>query len=281
MELKYVCFNITSQCNMKCPYCYRVGSSLGNCDLQKAKEYIDFLVKQGCETISITGGEPLINRQWKDIIKYCAEKELFTILSTNGLDLNIFDNVLQHVNVLSLPLDGGTELVNSKTRSKGHFSKVNELIKDYVVGDFQFKLKINTVITRYNYKKLDELLSILNNEKIIWKIFELREKGEFYNFPKKDIICSEDALKSASLIMAKDHKCSIYYMGEHSDTVNTVNPNYFVLNYNGDMYLADESKNQFLFNIDSGFDHNTVNKLDPHLLNNQYQEELKNDFTKD
>ena len=60
MEVRYVCFNITSKCNMECPYCYRVGPSYGSVNLEKAKEFIDFLVLHNCKTINITGGEPLL-----------------------------------------------------------------------------------------------------------------------------------------------------------------------------------------------------------------------------
>lgn len=63
MEVRYVCFNITSKCNMECPYCYRVGPSYGSVNLEKAKEFIDFLVLHNCKTINITGGEPLLNSE--------------------------------------------------------------------------------------------------------------------------------------------------------------------------------------------------------------------------
>lgn len=153
MDMSYVCFNISSECNMHCPYCYRVGNTRGNVSLESAKRYVDYLVEHGCKTINVTGGEPLLNREWRNIINYCADNGLSVILSTNGLQLDLHDEILNQVAVLSLPLDGGNLEVNSKTRSKGHFIKIRKLIDKYIEGNHQFRLKINTVLTGYNYDK--------------------------------------------------------------------------------------------------------------------------------
>ena len=115
MDMSYVCFNISSECNMHCPYCYRVGNTRGNVSLESAKRYVDYLVEHGCKKINVTGGEPLLNREWRNIINYCADNGLSVILSTNGLQLDLHDEILNQVAVLSLPLDGGNLEVNSKT----------------------------------------------------------------------------------------------------------------------------------------------------------------------
>ena len=279
-RINYVCFNITSKCNMTCPYCYRAGNTTGSVSLSQAKKYIDFLIQHGCDTINITGGEPLLNPAWKDIVKYCIEKGLFVIISTNGLLLDLDDEILNHINVLSLPLDGGSENVNSRTRSKGHFEKIHKLLEKYKSSDYPFKIKINTVLTRYNYDTLNDILLLLNDPKVVWKIFELREKGEFYNFPIENTISFQEANRCISLIDTLKHSCSIYYMGKHADNSQkySVNPNYIVLNYNGDIYLATENEDKLLFNIDSGEPVEALSAKDMGALNNQYREELMKDF---
>lgn len=84
MDMSYVCFNISSECNMHCPYCYRVGNTRGNVSLESAKRYVDYLVEHGCKTINVTGGEPLLNREWRNIINYCADNGLSVILETRS-----------------------------------------------------------------------------------------------------------------------------------------------------------------------------------------------------
>lgn len=277
MNMSYVCFNISSECNMHCPYCYRVGNTRGNVNLENAKRYVDYLIKHGCRTINITGGEPLLNSEWKNIIKYCADRGLFVILSTNGLQLDLNDEILNRVGVLSLPLDGGTPEVNGKTRSEGHFFKIKKLIDGYIDGEYLFKLKINTVLTGYNFNKLDEVLLLLDDPKIVWKIFELREKGEYYQFPDDKVISVEEIRQSIATLYKIKHKCSIYFMGRESSELQEYNvkPNYIVLDYNGDTYLADERENRLLFNLDDLTINEKIDCEEIDLLNNQYNEELK------
>lgn len=277
MDMSYVCFNISSECNMRCPYCYRVGNTKGNVSLERAKKYVDYLVKHGCKTINVTGGEPLLNYEWKNIVKYCADNRLFVILSTNGLQLDLHDKILNQIAVLSLPLDGGTSEVNSKTRSEEHFIKIRKLIEEYIRGHYSFKLKINTVLTGYNFDSLDEVLHILDDPKIVWKIFELREKGEYYHFPEDKVISDEKAKQSMLNLNKIQHKCGIYFMGKQTNELKEYNvkPNYIVLNYNGDLYLADENENRLLFNIDDLAMDEIIDFDEINSLNDQYNEELR------
>lgn len=266
---------------MECPYCYRVGSSYGSVNLEEAKEFIDFLVLHNCKTINITGGEPLLNSDWKEIVRYASERNLYTILSTNGILLDIDDPILSYVKVLSLPLDGFDEETNAKTRSREHYNIILSLISKYKNGSYPFCLKINTVLTKYNYDTLLQQLPLLNDKKVIWKIFQLREKGMFYNFPSEDIIPSHTARQAVQTLIEQESKCKIYFMpNEYKDSIPyNVKPNYFVLNYDGDIFIAKGQEDIFLFNIKNDDECKDIAELNLQLFNNQYQEEIYDDFT--
>ena len=66
-------------------------------------------------------------------------------------------------------------------------------------------------------------------------------------------------------------------MGKQSDELQEYNvkPNYIVLDYNGDIYFADEKENRLLFNIDNSTITKRVGFGETDLLNNQYNEELR------
>lgn len=275
MNYKYVCFNISSRCNMNCPYCYRVGCAgdRGDVDSIVAQRYIDYLVENGCSAICITGGEPLLNPRWRDIVDYCRKKELFVNLSTNGIGLDIEDDTLKKIQCLSLPLDGSCERINECTRSKRQFRDVARIVKKYDVNKYPFRLKINTVITQYNLEDLPLLQRRLNKEGVIWKLFKLRKKGEHFHL-QDDKVPSEEELEKALVKLSEDYdlKCRRYYMGGESGDIN---PNYYVLDWNGNMYLATETDNILLFNVD---DENKTFDDSDYRINNQYSEELKDAF---
>lgn len=278
MKLEYICFNISSKCNMNCPYCYRVGSDTngGYVELEKAKVYIDFLIQHGCKTISLTGGEPLLNPFWRDILEYCSHQGLYSILSTNGLLLDVSDSALNKLDVLALSLDGSTDIINAHTRSKNQYNKVIDIIKQCAEMPHHFTLKINTVVTRYNLFDVSDILKIVDYPSVIWKIFKLRSKGVHYHFPPEMIPTDEEFEKTKSDISSLSTKCSVFYLGgESNNTKSTVKPDYFILDYNGDLYLGSEKENRFLFNIESEGNNEIV---DYQSINNQYQEELKNDL---
>lgn len=279
MKLDYVCFNITSLCNMACPYCYRVGNSLGSIHLSTAKKYIDLLQKYGCRTINITGGEPLLNKYWREIVKYCKQNGMFVILSTNGANLDLNDNALTNIDVLSLPLDGATAEINKQTRARGHFEAIQKLLSCYSTGDYTFSLKINTVITKYNVTTLQNIREQIDFSGVVWKLFELRPKGMFYNFPDCGIAVSNEILCAVKELQQGQSNCKICFMGKSSDSaITTVNANYIVLNYNGDVYIASENEDALLTNLDEDNATAIINDLVIREVNNQYQEELKDDF---
>ena len=272
MDIKYVCFNITEQCNMLCPYCYRVGNGKETADYTDAKRYIDHLIDLGCETISITGGEPLLNHEWRRIVDYCKEKKLYVILSTNGLILDLDDLALKHIDVLSVPLDGAAEEINRNTRAPGHFDTVKILINKYIAGNYPFQLKINTVITKYNINDLFGIENLLNNSRIIWKLFEYREKGLFNRFPSSEIPSTNEVTHAIMELKSSDHKCKIIYMGKHDKDMDncSVKPNYIVLNCNGDLYYSTEDKDMKIYNINDEKASAKINFSQLHDLNNQY-----------
>ena len=129
--------------------------------------------------------------------------------------------------------------------------------------------------------QMDNLLQIVDSPRMVWKIFELREKGEYYNFPPDKILSETEICAVINHLLSLPHMCKIHFMGNSSiasdDSNCKVRPNYFILDYNGDLYFATESENQLLFNLNARKEMKDVSK-DFELINNQYYEELKDDW---
>lgn len=250
--MKHCCFNITSNCNMDCSFCYRVGSSLGNVSVEKAFSYIDYLVSHGCSIINITGGEPLLHPFWREIIHYCKSKDLRVFLSTNGLLLDINDSVLQDISLLCIPLDDSLSGNDQQMmRSSNQVRKALMIIEEYLKGDFDFRLRINTVVTRQNVAHLDEIFAIVNHPEIEWKLFELREKGAFNKCQGVDPLPLKELTDIIAKYIEQNKECNIYYSGNPVENhIVERHPDPFVLNYNGDLYLTKQSEDIFVKNID-------------------------------
>jgi radical SAM protein with 4Fe4S-binding SPASM domain len=82
-------FEITFHCNLRCKHCYAAYGQSGipgqeELTLPEIKRIIDELVDEGCLWLLLTGGDPLVRRDFMDIYTYAKRKGLILTLFTNG-----------------------------------------------------------------------------------------------------------------------------------------------------------------------------------------------------
>src|SRR5437899_12118565 len=85
----YLQFAITNICNAKCDFC---GFAVDRFDpkqrrsvtLQEAKDVIDIAVKNHIGYLLFVGGEPLIHKDLRAMVRYAAESGIHPMICTNG-----------------------------------------------------------------------------------------------------------------------------------------------------------------------------------------------------
>src|SRR5947207_4431209 len=85
----YLQFAITNICNAKCDFC---GFAVDRFDarqrrsvtLQEAKDVIDISVKNHIGYLLFVGGEPLVHRDLRAMVRYAAESGIHPMICTNG-----------------------------------------------------------------------------------------------------------------------------------------------------------------------------------------------------
>src|SRR3989344_8123837 len=85
--MPYLCvFHITNKCNLRCKHCYAdAGDKLKNeLSLEEIKKTIDDLHDLGTQYIILSGGEPLIHKNFFDILGHCNEKKMHSMITSNG-----------------------------------------------------------------------------------------------------------------------------------------------------------------------------------------------------
>jgi len=123
-------FLITKWCNLACLHCYNdSGASLPD-ELSTAErlELADYLGRWGVRVVTLTGGEPLLNRDAVPVMRILASHGVLMKVSTNGwritepvLDL-VRDRAIFQVNV---SLDGAkAETHDSYRQRKGSYARV-------------------------------------------------------------------------------------------------------------------------------------------------------------
>ncbi len=174
-SLRYLELQITKRCNLKCKHCF-VGKR-ENIDLpadkisKLLKEFEDL---QGLRVL-ITGGEPLLHKEFDRINDFLSKYAIRKILFTNGLLLT--ENRLKSLNVeeIQISLDGMKE-AHESLRGIGTFHKALSAIQRAL--DKGFQVSVATVIHKKNltdFEKLEELVKNLGVRE--WNVDALTMTG--------------------------------------------------------------------------------------------------------
>jgi radical SAM protein with 4Fe4S-binding SPASM domain len=132
----FVWWDITRACNLNCKQCYSASGKPAPDELsfREVLNIIDQLRKLEIFYIYFLGGEPLMRENIFDIFAYCSQKEIYTMMSTNGwfVDTETAQKLrktgIRHVRV---SLDGATADVHDSIRGvPGSFDRAVEALEN-------------------------------------------------------------------------------------------------------------------------------------------------------
>lgn len=158
---------ITNRCNLKCIHCCADADGIIGNDTLDTHDWcniIDILEMNKVKHIAITGGEPMIRKDFFDIVKYMKENFSGTLtLATNGTLINV-ENVhrlVESFNMISISIDGYDEKTCAKIRGAGVFAKVIKSVKLLIDAGFQQKnLSLSMVDTSITHNDIELFYSL-------------------------------------------------------------------------------------------------------------------------
>ena len=174
-------WEITYACNLQCVHCL---SSSGTRDprelsTDQAKAVLDELRDLQVFYINIGGGEPMIRKDFFEILEHAETNDIGVKFSTNGTYITA-ENArrLASMNYLDIQisLDGVDAATNDAVRGKGSYATaiaaMNHL-RDANFGQF----KISVVVTRHNVDQLDAFKALADSYGAQLRITRLRPSG--------------------------------------------------------------------------------------------------------
>jgi len=121
----------TTACNLRCPECPSGLRSFtrktGNLKEDFFRKTIDELHRELMYLIFYFQGEPYINPNFLDMVKYAADRNIYTITSTNGHflnDENARKTIASGLDRMIISLDGTTQEVYEQYRKEGNIDTV-------------------------------------------------------------------------------------------------------------------------------------------------------------
>lgn len=103
----YLRISITDQCNFRCTYCMPLGKHIctSKSKLMTAEEIRSIageFVKYGIKKIRLTGGEPMLRKDFEDIIKLLSELDVELTITTNGSLIHKYIDTLKASGIQSV-----------------------------------------------------------------------------------------------------------------------------------------------------------------------------------
>lgn len=161
----YLRISITENCNLRCTYCMPAeGIKLTPKEhIMTADEIVEIastFVKLGVNKIRLTGGEPLVRKDAKEIIERLSKLNTELTITTNGVLVHEYIDVFKQAGIqsLNLSLDSLQEDKFFKITRRNEFQKVIQNI-DLLCAN-GFNLKVNVVLIKgFNE---DEILDFIH-----------------------------------------------------------------------------------------------------------------------
>lgn len=149
----YLRISLLEKCNLRCTYCMPAdGIALSpKASLMTADEIFaiaETFVKNGVDKIRLTGGEPLLRKDFPEIVSKLSKLGISLSMTTNGILVDRHIEVLRQFKVQKINLSLDT-LVASKFASitlRNQFEKVIDNLHLLLNHDFQ--VKVNVVLIK-------------------------------------------------------------------------------------------------------------------------------------
>ena len=138
----------TNHCNLKCPECPSglgaLTRPLGLLRSDDFKNWIDQIKDTGFYVQLFFQGEPYINKNLPEMIKYAQQNKIYVSISTNGhfINANNIDKILEAApDKLIYSVDGLDEETYQNYRVGGTFAQVDSALRNLVKRKRQLRLK--------------------------------------------------------------------------------------------------------------------------------------------
>jgi MoaA/NifB/PqqE/SkfB family radical SAM enzyme len=149
----FVLFDITSECTLRCPYCYNSSGSSGASHMDRetmfriARELVEMKVFSVC----VCGGEPTTHPDYVDLIRFFHEHQVLVTSISNGYDLDtgLIKEMARNLVLLQITFDGPDPSTHDRVRGRGSFERAVRAAEELKRHGL-YQLRVSFTCTRSN-----------------------------------------------------------------------------------------------------------------------------------
>ncbi|MEM2144665.1 MAG: radical SAM protein [Candidatus Jordarchaeaceae archaeon] len=155
--------DLTNTCNLKCKYCYANSNRYNALKDISLENWINILTechKRGLRAVEVTGGEPLLYRDFLKLLEFISKLFIFEI-NTNGLLIN--EDTAKFISNLrpktvQVSLDSSIPEIHEFFRGKGTWKKVLKSIE--MLRSFSIPVRISMTVSNLNKDDIEAMKNL-------------------------------------------------------------------------------------------------------------------------
>jgi len=197
---RHVVLDLTNRCNTNCIACWTYSPHLKTEEkppkewykqelpLDLLQNLVEDLHRLGVERIRFTGGgEPLIHRQFPEVVNAVKEKGIWLAVTTNGLLLHRYLDLMRDawVDEIALSLWAATDKTYNELHPRsraGDFYKILEAVQEMRRSRPSPQLQLLNVISKVNVNEISKMADLARNLKADGVYFTLVDAMEATRF---------------------------------------------------------------------------------------------------
>ncbi len=174
----YLRISLTDACNFRCFYCMpnEDVSCTPNAQLMQPDEILMIakqFVSMGVDKIRLTGGEPLVRKEAREIIDELSKLPVELCLTSNGALIHLFQDCLLQSSIrsINISLDTLEEDKFQVLTKRTHFKQVLDNIEWLLENDFS--VKVNAVLIKgMNDNEINDFIELTRYKKLHIRFIE-------------------------------------------------------------------------------------------------------------
>ena len=187
----YLRISLTDRCNLRCFYCMPENGVqlIDKPNIMTNDEIISIsktFIELGVNTIRLTGGEPLIRKDFEDLIRELAKLGVSLKLTTNGILLDRFFDVFREVGLknVNISLDSLDKARSVFINKRDYYERIMANIRKAI--DLKMNVKLNIVLIKgVNDSEIPDFIELTKKENIAVKFIEFMPfKGNHWDWSK-------------------------------------------------------------------------------------------------
>ena len=174
----YLRISLTEKCNLRCTYCMPSAGIplLPRAHLMTANEIYEIaklFVENGVTKIRLTGGEPLVRKDFETIVRNLAQLKVEIAITTNGILLERYLPLLKELGILNITIsiDSLNAEKNQEITRRNYFDVVWKAIKKMQLLVPVVKLNV-VLIKGINDNEINNFISLTQKENLKIRFIE-------------------------------------------------------------------------------------------------------------